>query len=94
MIKKILNGLLSTISVLGKIGATIIFFVLYGLFSFFFLFVIKGFCWIFITQEWITSETIISILQAGLITHYDTTQVIFVIIFGLAGAMRVLRPSE
>jgi len=85
MFKAVFNFLNSTVRTLGSVGAGIILFFLYGLFGIFFLWIIRTFSIIFMDWEWITNEYIIEGYNFLFMTHFNTVQIVFASIFGLAG---------
>ena len=86
MFKAVFSFLNSTVRTLGAIGGGIVMFFVYGLFGIFVLWMVRG----FIEYDWITSEYIIEGYNFLFMTHFDTAQIVFGSIFGLAGFFKFI----
>jgi len=73
---------------LGKVGGSVVSFLVYGLIGMFFLWLIKIFGMIFINADIITTEYLIIPYGYLFIDQFEITQVVFFVIFGLLGALK------
>ena len=89
MFKAVFNFLNSTVRTLGSVGAGIVMFFVYGLFGIFVLWMVRGFTFIFIDNDMITNEYIIEGYNFLFMTHFNTAQIVFASVFGLAGFLKV-----
>tara|TARA_B110000459_G_scaffold23702_1_gene22797 strand:- start:154 stop:429 length:276 start_codon:yes stop_codon:yes gene_type:complete len=86
--KKLLDAITSSFMFLGKVGGSIVSFLVYGLIGIFFLWLIKGFGAIFINADMITSDYLTVPYYFVFIEQFDITQLVFFVIFGLLGALK------
>ena len=73
---------------LGKVGGSVVSFLVYGLIGMFFLWLIKIFGMIFINADIITTDYLIIPYAYLFIDQFEITQVVFFVIFGLLGALK------
>ena len=72
----------------------LIFFVIYGLFGYFILWVAKTFAGLFVDFEWITNEYVIGAIDYLFVDNISITEIVFAGSFALAGALKVLRKNK
>ena len=90
MFKAIFSFISTSVRTLGAVGGGIILAFVYALFGIFVLWVVKVFSFLFIEYDWITSEYIIEGYNFLFMTHFDTAQIVFGSIFGLAGFFKFI----
>ena len=92
--RKLLLALTNTVLVLGSIGGAIVMFFIYGLCGVFILWMVKWFGGAMIETDWITSEYLIKPFSFIFVDNFEITQIAFVLIFGLLGAINFLIPDN
>ena len=92
--KRIFDYIADSLLFLGLIGGSAVMFIIGGLTSYFILWLIKIWGGLFIEWEWISSEYIKEPFLYVFFENYDTTQIVFVLIFGLTSALKVWYPRN
>ena len=89
--KKLLDAITNSFMFLGKLGGSVVSFLVYGLIGMFFLWLIKISGMFFITSDIITTEYLIDPYEYLFFDNFEITQVCFFVIFGLLGALKFFK---
>ena len=94
MIGKFFGFIGDIIRGLGLVVGSAIGFVLYALYGYFILWVVKIFSALMVDAEWITNEYVLSAWSFIFLEHITTTELVVVIGFGIAGIARILNGAK
>ena len=94
MIGKFFGFIGDIIRGLGLVVGSAIGFVLYALYGYFILWVVKFFSGLMVDAEWITNEYVLSAWSFIFIEHITTTELVVVIGFGIVGIARILNGAK
>ena len=94
MIGKFFGFLGDIVNGVGTMLGALIFFVIYGLFGYFILWVAKTFAGLFVDIEWITNEYVIDAIDYLFVDNISITEIVFAGSFALLGALKVLRKNK
>lgn len=94
MIRKFFGFIADIIRGLGVVVGSVIGFVVYALYGYFVLWVVKIFSGLMVDAEWITNEYVLSAWSFIFIEHITTTELVVVIGFGIVGIARILNGAK